>query len=389
MKRAAIICFTDFVGEPRVIRTIEALKDRYDITLYSCGKTMNGIKCEDVSGMDKDNDEINFHHNYPSWLKRIAAVILKISGYSFQSRKYYKRQYWSAGRKELLAKVKEKNYDLVIGHGIYTLPVLAGLNTKTVFNAHEYYLKEFEESENWKKYVQPYYKFILDNYLTKISLMFCVSKLIQDEYQKDYAVKSVEVTNATAFYDLKPIVTGSVINIIHHGAAIRTRQLELMGEMMDYLGEHYTLTFMLTRHDNEYLDELKDRFGNTKNIFFKEAVRVSEIAGVCNTFDIGLFILPPVNFNWYYALPNKLYEFIQGRLCVAVSPNPDMKRVVEENELGVVSKDYTAQGMAAGILKLTPERILYHKNKSHDCARVLNAGRTQKIILEEIAKLVN
>jgi hypothetical protein len=353
MKRVAIICFSNYVSEPRVLRTIEALKDKYTITLYSSDKTINGVNCENIIHLNEDRQEINFYKQFPRLFQRIILLVLKIFKYSFQSDKYYKWQYWSNGRKELFGKINAKGYDLVIGHGICTLPILAKLKTKTIFNAHEYYLKEFEENLNWKKYTQPYYKYLLDNYLPRVDMMFCVSKLIQDEYKKHHTIKSIEVTNATAFCDLKPNQLGPKIKIIHHGGAIRARQLELMGQMMDGLDDNYTLTFMLTPTDLEYLNDLKNEFKNKTNVFFIEPVTVNEIAKICNNYDIGLFILPPVNFNWYYALPNKLFEFIQGRLCLAVSPNPDMKRVVEQFHLGVVSTDYTSESMAQEIKKLT------------------------------------
>lgn len=389
MKRIAIVCFSDYVTEPRVLRTIDALKNDYSITLFSAARTIEGIPCENISSLDADRPEISFHHHFPGFLKRAIAFVLKLSGYSFQSPAYYERQYWSSERKQLLHKLAAGNYDAVIGHGIFTLPILARLKTRTVFNAHEYYLKEFEENDNWKKYTQPYYGFILETYLHQIDLMFCVSKLIQDEYQKYYRISSVVVTNATAYQDIQPQAVGEHIKIIHHGGAIRTRQLELMEEMMNYLPETYSLTFMLTASDATYLEELKETCKHKTNIFFRDPVPVNRISETCNRYDIGVFILPPVNFNWYYALPNKLFEFIQGRLCVAVSPNPDMKRVVEEHGLGVVSGDYTAEGMAKEIRKLSKEKIFSYKLASHACAGVLNAEETKELILSEVKKLVS
>lgn len=372
-----------------MLRTIDALKNDYAITLFSAGRTIEGIPCENISSLDADRSEISFHHRFPGILKRAVAFVLKLSGYSFQSPAYYERQYWSSERKQLLNKLAAGNYDAVIGHGIFTLPILARLKTNTVFNAHEYYLKEFEESDNWKKYTQPYYRFILENYLPQTNLMFCVSKLIQDEYQKHYRISSVVVSNATAYQDLQPQAVGEPIKLIHHGGAIRTRQLELMAEMMNYLPETYSLTFMLTASDAAYLEELKETYKHKANISFSDPVSVSRIAETCNNYDIGVFILPPVNFNWYYALPNKLFEFIQGRLCVAVSPNPDMKRVVEEHGLGVVSADYTAEGMAKEILKLSKEKIFSYKMASHACAAILNAEDTKRVILSEVKKMIN
>lgn len=388
MKSIGIICFTDYTSEPRVLRTIEALKAKYSITLYSAGKTIDGIMCIDISHLNEDNSEISFHHRFPLFARRIVAFALKLCGYAFQSDAYYKRQYWSPQRKEALKRVKAGGHDLVIGHGIETLPILDALNAKTVFNAHEYYPKEFEENTNWKKYTQPYYEYLLRSFLPTTDLMFCVSEMIQREYQKHYRIRSVEVTNATVYHHLRPGSVSDPVKIIHHGGAIRTRQLELMADMMEHLPPNYSLTFMLTPSDQDYLNELKQKYGPRPNIRFMDPVPVQQIAPTCNQFDIGVFILPPVNFNWYYALPNKLFEYIQGRLCIAVSPNPDMKRMVEEYKLGVVSDDYSARSMALAISALDANQVSAHKLAADACAAKINAGKTCEIILNEVQKLI-
>jgi hypothetical protein len=390
MKRIAIICFSDFTREPRVLRTIEALNKQYNVTLHSADKTIANIICDDISGLNIDQLDITFHHRFPSFIRSLIDFLLNfLLNYKFQSLGYFRRKYWSNERLQLLKKITDANYDLIIGHGIYTLPILAKSKTKTVFNAHEYYLKEFEESSNWMHFTQPYYKYVLDTYLEKIDLMFCVSERIQLEYQKQYQIRSIVFTNATAYKELLPNEVNGKIKMIHHGGAIRSRQLEIMGELMQHLDSKYELTFMLTPTDVAYLKELQLQFKDNSNIIFKEPVEVNHISEICNQYDIGLFILPPVNFNWFNALPNKLFEFIQGRLCVAVSPNPDMKRIVEEHQLGVVADDYTALSMAAKIRSLYSRNIMEFKNNSDNCAKLLNAENSQEKILQEINKMLN
>ncbi len=389
-KQIAILCFTDFTKEPRVLRTIDALRHQYEVILYSDSNTIEGISCHKISHLNINRHEINFHQHYPSSLKRLIDFILAhLFNYKFQSKKYFERMFWSNERKQLLDKLQKENFDLVIGHGIFTLPIISKLGTRCIFNAHEYYLREFEENENWLKYTQPYYLYIFDTYFRNIDLMFCVSDAIQKEYQKFYSIKSVEITNATGFQNLEPNPIGQKIKLIHHGGAIRSRQLEIMAEVMMHLGEEYVLTFMLTPSDIVYLDELKLRYASRQNINFITPVAVDEISTVCNQHDIGIFILPPVNFNWLNALPNKLFEYIQGRLCIAVSPNPDMKRIVEENDLGIVSSDYTAASMAKAILNISRDQLFEFKQHSHRSASYLNGEKTLQIINQEVNRIIN
>lgn len=383
-KKIAIICFTDYTREPRVLRTIETLKDMFEIDIYSTGAGNYEL---DISKYNYDR-VASARGSFLS--NKIRAVIAMITKSRFPSPNFFKKQYWSKGRKELFYLLDQKKYKLVIGHGIYTVPILAELNSaKTVFNAHEYYPGEFEENELWKKYTQPFYNFILTEYLYKVDLMFCVSQNIANEYIKNYNIRSVEFTNAT---DLKNLVPSEVdqknIKIVHHGAAIRTRKIEVMIETVLLLGAHYSLHLLLVDTDVNYLEELKAKYSHHTNIFFHRPVAVSEIGEEINKYDIGIFILPPVNFNWINALPNKLFEYIQGRLAIAVSPNPDMKRVVERYDLGIVAADYSAESMAQKIAELTIIDIERYKLNAHKNAKELSAETNKKMIIQNINELV-
>ncbi len=388
--RIVIICFTDYTKEPRVLRTIDALKNYYNITVYSLENSVANIKTLDIGYLNKD-----FQCSATTIIsKKIKGIINRfILKKQFGTVKYFHEKYWGDGRNGLLEKLKTENASLYIGHGIYTVPLLAELskNAKTIFNAHEYYLKEFEENESWVKYTQPYYQFILDTYLTKVNKLFSVSKVIGEEYLNTYKLPMTVVTNATNYNaNLKPVECQSnSIKLVHHGAAIRTRQLELMAEAVLRVDEKFSLTFILVPTDEEYLNELINRYANEKKILFKQPVNVNNIAININSFDIGVFFLPPVNYNWENALPNKLFEFIQARLCVVVSPNPDMKRVVEENNIGVVTKEYTLESLVKAINSLTATVINEFKQNAHHTAAHLNGDVTMRTILNEVERLLN
>ncbi len=54
MKTIAIICFTDFTKEPRVLKTIKALADNFNIVIFSNGKSFAGITSNDVLSLNTD-----------------------------------------------------------------------------------------------------------------------------------------------------------------------------------------------------------------------------------------------------------------------------------------------------------------------------------------------
>jgi hypothetical protein len=124
-----------------------------------------------------------------------------------------------------------------------------------------------------------------------------------------------------------------------------------------------------------------------KNIYFIDAVPTSQISGLINKYDIGLYILEASGFNELYALPNKFFEFIQARLCIAVSPNPEMASIVSKSKLGIVSKDHQPENMAKAIGDLSKDEIYSHKLNAHKNAWEYSAEKNLQL-MQNITKLV-
>jgi hypothetical protein len=68
-----------------------------------------------------------------------------------------------------------------------------------------------------------------------------------------------------------------------------------------------------------------------------------------------------------------LFDFIQARLAVAVGPTPEMAEIVRQYKLGVIAEDFTPEGMAAEIQKLTIEEINTYKMNADKAAFDLSA----------------
>ena len=107
-----------------------------------------------------------------------------------------------------------------------------------------------------------------------------------------------------------------------------------------------------------------------------------------NKFDIGVFLLPPVNFNYRNALPNKLFEFVQARLAVAIGPTPEMARLVQKHDLGLVSPDFTPESLAGLLAGLTHERVRELKMNADRAAKELSAETGRRTMLKLVGELL-
>ena len=118
--------------------------------------------------------------------------------------------------------------------------------------------------------------------------------------------------------DLSPTPTATPIRMIHHGAAQPERQLELMIDAVDLLDDRFELDLMLLPTDRAYFSRLKRLVDARSSVRMVDAVSQREIVERCHEYDIGVFLLPARSDNQLYVLPNKLFEFIQARLAIAM-----------------------------------------------------------------------
>jgi len=114
-------------------------------------------------------------------------------------------------------------------------------------------------------------------------------------------------------------------------------------------------------------------------------VSSSEVVTTVHKYDVGVFLIPPINFNYQNTLPNKLFDFIQARLGVAIGPTPEMAQIVTQYNTGVVSKDFTPRSLAVELNKLTKSDVENYKRNSGKAAGELNAEANAKKINEIIA----
>lgn len=362
---------------PRVIREIDCLKGEFEITVT--GHTPPSL--ETVHYVN--SDEIKLSH-----LEYTLGKIYRVLTLG----RVFKGRYFTTQKKinSLLQKVDP---DLVIVHPGSFLPYFFAKNHKfkLVFNAHEFHPKEFEGDLRWKNTWGKIYDEIYRVYLPKVDLLINVCEGIANECRIKYGKDSLIIPNAGPYKDgIAPILKASgKIKLIHHGVAIRERKLELMIELASKLEEQFELDMMLVYQDEEYYYHLCKLAEQTNNVRLIPSVSYEEIISFIHGYDIGLFLLPPVNFNYLHALPNKFFEFVQARLAIAVGPSPEMAELVKKYDLGIVSDDFTVASMSEKLKSLTHLKINSFKNSSHSAASVLNSEQYEKLLLVFIKNLMN
>lgn len=117
-------------------------------------------------------------------------------------------------------------------------------------------------------------------------------------------------------------------------------------------------------------------------------VAYDDLVATLNRYDVGVFVLPPVNPNYAAALPNKLFDYVQARLGVVIGPSPEMEEVVRGHALGTVTESFTAEALRTILDGLDVERVDEWRRASDRAARELSAEVRSRPWLDAVEALV-
>ena len=373
--KALVISFSNLKSDARVKRQISFLKKLgFQIT----------VACYDSEDVEVKLIKIN--------PPKLAVLNKAISGALLLLRRYTQAYQLLYGQSLNLT----QQFDLIIANDIEALPIAFQYRgkAKIVFDAHEYAPRHFENKLSWRIFFQGFNKYFCSKYIPQVDGMMTIGEGIANEYEKHYGVTPVIITNAPGFSDIQPNPSNpKKIRLVHQGIANPSRKLELMFEMMDLLDARFTLDLMLMtpihRSNIIYLEKLKEHAKNNPRIQFVPPVPTDKIVPTLNQYDLGIIVIPPINFNYQNTLPNKFFECIQARIALAIGPIPEMKKITEKFDIGVVSKDFTAASLAQKIQLLTAEKINDFKNNTTKAAQELNAEKNEIVFSKLISSIIH
>lgn len=362
-KKALVVSFSDLSRDPRVWKQLLFLTERgFEVTAVGeKDPQMEGVEFIDCKTLPKN------YRNRFGRVKRLGKILTR----------RYESLYWSQPHnKQLLSTLKDKTFDLLISNELESLPLVVKLKKsgKVYFDAHEYAPREFEDVLQWRLLIQPFRHYLCRTYLKEADFRTTVCQGIAEEYKKNFGSSFEILTNAAFYHDLSPKpVDENCIKMIYHGCATASRSCEEVLKIMDLLDERFVLDMVLVPGCPQYIQEFKQKAQHYKNIRFIDPVPMQEISKMCNQYDIGFFPLLPLNINYYFGLGNKTFEFIQARVAHAISPLPEMGRVIRENHLGVIAEDFTPKAFASMLNNLSSKQIWEMKMNNHQVARQLSA----------------
>ncbi len=277
-----------------------------------------------------------------------------------------------------------QSWDIIIIEHIDFLPLACELKrkqkAKLFFDIRDFYPREFEKYFMFRLLEAGYRKAVFKHFLVKCDAVATVSYGLVDALQNDYGIKA-HLIRSMPTYENKPVVPvdKNVMRIVHHGSANADRLLGETIKLVEKLDKRFTLDLYLVGNSDDIL-KLKQMAGNNPAIRFHDPVAFDRLIGTLSQYDIGIFFWEPTTFNIKYCLPNKLFEFIQARLMIISTPLPDISRLVNEHQCGLILPSFNLNESAKVINSLTVPEILEAKKSSNKAASLLCFQEEKKVL---------
>lgn len=225
---------------------------------------------------------------------------------------------------------------------------------KIVFDAHELFT-EVPELVG-RPFVKQVWQLIENSILPHIESAYTVCQPIADIYQKKNGLKMQVVRNAPLRSAMvkdpgeKIIFEGKKI-ILYQGAVNVGRGIEWIIDAMPYLEN----VVFLIAGDGDIVLEIQDRI-QRKNLSDKVVllgkVPFEELNKYTFSADLGVCLLENRGLNYFYSLPNRIFDFAHAGVPMLATDFPEIRNIVDTYNLGELIADYEPINLAKTIQNL-------------------------------------
>jgi glycosyltransferase involved in cell wall biosynthesis len=133
--------------------------------------------------------------------------------------------------------------------------------------------------------------------------------------------------------------------IIYQGALNKGRGLEQAIRAMELLPEAELIIAGGGDLENELQELVASR--GIKNVRFTGRLSAEALRPLTRQAMLGISVEEDLGLNYRYALPNKLFDYIQVRIPVVVSDLPEMSRLVKKYDIGLIAPSHDPEALAA------------------------------------------
>lgn len=231
---------------------------------------------------------------------------------------------------------------------------------KLVYDSHELFT-ELPELVNRPK-TKRIWQTIERIFVPKVDAAYTVCQSIANIYNSLYNKNFAVVRNVPQYINAQSPERQKNV-LMYQGALNVGRGIDLMIETMRLL-PNCELWIAGSGDVEQQLRAQANAQTDGGKVVFLGKLSPSELRTYTNKATIGLSLEEDLGLNYHYALPNKLFDYIQARIPVIVSNLPEMRAIVEQYKIGTVLTNRTPQALAQTVEQMLQISDTYTNNIS-------------------------
>ena len=239
---------------------------------------------------------------------------------------------------------------------------------KLVYDSHEYFT-EVPELLN-RKFTKKIWLTIEKFILPKIKYSYTVCNSIADIYNNKYGINMKVIRNIPTCEDKQLLETLKVSDnlqrkiIIYQGAVNIGRGIEYVIKAMQYIDN----SIFWIIGDGDIFNNLKKltrKINVEAKVKFFGKLPFDELKKYTVQADLGISLEENLGLNYYYALPNKLFDYIHAEIPILASQLPEIKRIIEKYKIGTFISEHNEKHIADKIKEIFSQTEQYNNWKSN------------------------
>ncbi|MDR3609092.1 MAG: glycosyltransferase [Ignavibacteriaceae bacterium] len=234
--------------------------------------------------------------------------------------------------------------DMIFAEDIYTLPfaIIFGKlkGAKVFYDSREVYGHLAGLSK--RKNIQNLLRWI-ENLFIRFTFKTITTGELDSKYlEKKYNLKDTIVIRNLPLYDEIKMpfdfrgyytINEDVKILLYQGVILHGRGLGPLFEVLKGIKNCILIIIGGGEHE-QYYKELAIQKGLNDKVFFFGKVMLKDLLYYTAGADIGLCIIENLSLSYYYALPNKLFEYIITGVPVFASNFPQMVNIIDKYKVG-------------------------------------------------------
>ncbi|MBP2144644.1 glycosyltransferase involved in cell wall biosynthesis [Methanofollis sp. W23] len=221
---------------------------------------------------------------------------------------------------------------------------------KIIYDVHEYYPSIIAGDLLFPPIIRPFIHRIADIGETLMARCADAIIIVRDDLKKRFSTVSnrdvetifvypdsrlfLEIERSPALYSPRSV-------IYEGGVDIRKRGLDKYLYALKSLSKKYPdiifkIVGVIPGSDLEWANQFVMRNGLESNFDVHDWVNYADVPKYLVNSGVGVILFQPVSYNNIMGIPNKLFDYMAAGIPVVASNNPNISRIVEDSNCGIL-----------------------------------------------------